>query len=62
MQIVDVTDEYKCCCSCRHNMRKHDDEKYAGIYCECDIDEHHIGYVACFESVCERWEDDEDND
>lgn len=54
MKIVDVTKEYECCCSCKHNIRK--GETYA-TYCECEIDNHYIGYVANFESVCEEWAD-----
>lgn len=57
MQVTDITNEEECCCSCRHNIRK-TDEKMAGIYCECDIDNHYISYAACFESVCKRWEED----
>ena len=54
MIITEVTKESECCCTCRHNIRKHD-EKQAGIYCECEIDGHYIGYVACFESVCDEY-------
>lgn len=53
MQIVDVTKEEECCCSCRHNIRK---PEKSFIECYCDIDNHYIGYVENFESVCERWE------
>ena len=54
MTITEVTEESECCCSCRHNIRKQD-EKHVGIYCECEIDGHYIGYVACFESVCDEY-------
>lgn len=54
MIITEVTKESECCCSCRHNIRKQD-EKQTGIYCECEIDGHYIGYVACFESVCDEY-------
>lgn len=54
MTITEVTEESECCCSCRHNIRKQD-EKQAGIYCECEIDGHYIGYIACFESVCDKY-------
>ncbi len=54
MIITEATKEYECCCYCRHNVRKHD-EKQAGIYCECEIDGHYIGYVGCFESVCDEY-------
>lgn len=56
MQITDVTKESECCCSCKHNIRK---KKKGWTYCECEIDSHYIGYVACFDNVCERWEQDE---
>lgn len=57
MQIVDASDDLKCCCSCDHNIRKYD-----GIDIEtyCEIDNHYIGYVANFESVCEEWKEEED--
>ena len=58
MTITDITKEEECCCSCRHNIRKQD-KKMAGIYCECEIDGHYINYVACFERVCEMWEEAE---
>lgn len=54
MTITDVTKEEQCCCSCKHNIRKKDE---AGIYCKCEVDGHHIGYVANFERVCELWEE-----
>ena len=57
MIIEDITDEYKCCCSCIHDIRKHNKDKTVTNY--CDIDGHYIGYVACFESVCKEWEDSE---
>ncbi len=61
MQITDATKESECCCSCKHNIRKQD-EKQAGIYCECEIDGHYIDYISCFENVCERWETDADSE
>ena len=54
MIITEVTEESECCCSCRHNIRKQD-EKQAGIYCECEIDGHYIDYIACFENVCDEY-------
>lgn len=51
MTITEVTDESKCCCSCRHNIR---------TICHCEKDGHYIGYVANFEQVCEEWEKDND--
>ena len=52
LHITEKTKEYECCCSCKHNKRKKDGEN---IYCECEIDGHYIGYIACFDNVCERW-------
>lgn len=57
MIIKDVTEESKCCCSCKHNIRT----RYDGtihVRCNCDKDGHCIGYVANFESVCDEWEGD----
>ena len=58
MQIHDIDEdkEYECCCSCNHNIRKG-----KPVECYCAIDNHYIGYVDCFESVCERWEDADSN-
>ena len=56
MQIVDASDDLKCCCSCTHNIRKCDG---IDIECYCDIDNHYIGYVANFESVCEEWKEEQ---
>lgn len=44
----------KCCCSCTHNIRQTDENRI--IRCYCEIDGHYIGYVACFENVCEKYE------
>jgi hypothetical protein len=52
MHITEKTKEYECCITCKHNIRKSDEK---GIYCECEIDKHYIGYIECFDSVCERW-------
>ena len=54
MQIVDASDDLKCCCSCDHNIRKYDGD----IECYCNIDNHYIGYVANFKSVCEEWKEE----
>lgn len=43
------------CCNCGNNIRK--ETKY-GIECECAIDGHRIGYIACFEHWCNRWRKD----
>ena len=58
MVIKDVTDERKCCCSCKHNKRTRYGDKMRYIRCNCDKDGHYIGYVANFESVCDEWEGD----
>lgn len=54
MTITDIAKEEECCCTCKHNIRK-EHPKYR-VICECEIDGHCIGYVACFENVCELWE------
>ena len=56
MQIVDASDDLKCCLSCDHNIRKHDG---IDIETHCEVDGHYIGYVANFESVCEEWEEEQ---
>lgn len=53
MKLIEVTDESKCCCSCRNNKRI-DRGNY--IACYCDKDGHYIGYIANFTEVCEEWE------
>ena len=61
MTITDITKEEECCCTCKHNIREKETiADIYGIYCECEIDGHYIGYVACFESVCELWEEAEE--
>lgn len=55
MTITDVTKDEECCCSCKHNIRKTQNDGLIHTY--CDIDNHYIGYVANFDSVCEKWED-----
>ena len=54
MEIQDVVKDEECCCSCAHNIR-------TGGYgaCHCDINNHYIGYVDNFESVCKEWKKDE---
>ena len=44
--------EERVCCNCRHNIRTGID---GNILCTCDIDNHSIGYVACFEHWCRHW-------
>lgn len=55
MKLTEVTDESKCCCSCRNNKRTEQD---GCIVCHCDKDGHYIGYVANFETVCDEWEEE----
>ena len=43
----------KCCCNCLHNIRTGEP---ASKVCHCDIYGHYIGYVACFENRCDKWE------
>ena len=43
----------KCCCSCEHNIRTSDN--IGEIECHCEIDNHYIGYISCFENSCKRW-------
>lgn len=54
MKLIEVTDESKCCCSCKHNKRVLYEDRV--FFCHCDKDGHYIGYVANFEYVCEEWE------
>lgn len=60
MQITDITKEEQCCCTCKHNIRT--EYPIYHITCKCEIDGHHIGYVANFERVCELWEEAERKD
>lgn len=53
MTITEAVNESRCCCSCRHNKRYHDEGGMC--YCECEIDGHYIGYIACFENVCDEY-------
>ena len=57
----------KVCCNCRHNIRsdKYDYDEtgraksdYPYTVCNCDLDGHYIGYVACFEDWCRHWATD----
>lgn len=56
MEITYATRDEKCCCFCKHNIRT---DMGGHIACHCDIDNHYIGCVANFESVCEEWEGEE---
>lgn len=61
MKLTKVTDESKCCCSCKNNKRI-DRGDYIACYCVacyCDKDGHYIGYIANFTEVCEEWEEEE---
>ena len=58
MILTEITDESKCCCSCRHNIRTHD--KVWGCVCHCDKDGHYIGHVENFQQVCEEWEEEDE--
>lgn len=53
MKLIEVTDESKCCCSCRNNKRTHHEDS---VFCNCGKDGHYIGYIANFTEVCEEWE------
>ena len=57
MILTQVTDESRCCCSCRHNIRTNDNGW--GSVCHCEKDGHNIGYVANFDQVCEEWGEEE---
>lgn len=61
MKLTEVTDESKCCCSCRNNKRSKGG-KFGGILCHCEKDGHYIGYIQNFEQVCEEWEKDGEQD
>ena len=54
MILKEVTDESKCCCSCKNNIRTPIDDIH--VRCNCDKDGHYIGYVANFTCVCDEWE------
>ena len=43
------------CVNCRHNKRI---PLKRGVECRCEIDDHYISYVACFEGWCRRWAKD----
>ena len=42
----------KVCCNCRHNKRVENDNRDE---CRCEIDDHYIGYIECFEGWCRHW-------
>ena len=50
--------ENRVCCNCRHNIRIK--EVDGRIKCECEIDHSYIGYVACMNYKCDKWESDEE--
>lgn len=43
------------CVNCRHCLRI---PKKTYIETRCEIDDHYIGYVECFEHWCRRWAKD----
>lgn len=43
----------RCCCNCRRCIREHDE--HGNCTCHCEIDDHYIGYVECFEGWCRHW-------
>lgn len=47
-----MSERTRCCCNCAHNIRLGD---IANISCHCEIDDHYISYVECFEGWCRRW-------
>ena len=47
-------DERKCV-NCHHNKRI---SKKTYVETRCDIDNHYIGYVECFEHWCRHWAKD----
>ena len=52
-----MPDKKRVCCNCGNNIRIKD-EKGIVTHCECAVDGHYIGYVACFEHWCRRWKRD----
>lgn len=47
-----MPDRKRVCCNCGHNIRHKEKD---GIECRCDLDNHYIGYIACFEHWCRHW-------
>ena len=43
------------CVNCGHNVRQ---KEVTGIEDYCDCDNHHIGYLECFEGWCRHWKHD----
>ncbi len=60
MKLARVTDESKCCCLCRHNVRSIHSARGC-IRRLCDKDGHYIGYVANFTQVCDEYEAEEES-
>lgn len=49
----------KCCCNCGHCLRIPDVENPNIIsHNKCEVDNHYIGYVACFTDCCKYWTPD----
>lgn len=51
-----MTERKRCCCNCGRNKRIEVD---GTIKCYCEIDNHRIGYLECFEGWCRRWKKDD---
>lgn len=45
------------CCNCRHNIRVKEKNGYVSTHCE--LDNHSISYVQCFNGWCRHWASDE---
>lgn len=54
LKIYERDEDYdgeRVCCFCAHNIR-------IDNYCKCELDDHYISYVGCFENWCRRWKKD----
>lgn len=49
----------KVCCNCRHNKRVVSENRDE---CQCEIDDHYIGYIECFEGWCRHWAREKQNE
>ena len=49
----DTNQRKRVCCNCGNNKRIKQEDGH--VRCECAIDGHYIGYVACFGDWCRRW-------
>ena len=57
MEILDVVDNGKSCCSCVHLLRTTYSNDLSYEFYNCEIDNHYIGYLKCGSEVCEKWEE-----